>query len=127
MPDLVDFLSGAVPAQLRAGLSQAPWKEPQTLADFEPATFGGYVASDFVLSQQAAGAPGWGCVSGGATFVWDGTGDVPRLTGMWIIATYERAHYLVHVVKLIGTEAAVLAPGKNNIMADIAAHVIPPR
>ena len=127
MPNIVDVLSGAVTCQLRAGLQQVPLVYPQRLEDFVPATFGGYVASDLVLQQQAAGDPGWGFVTGSATFVWDGTEAQPHVTSMWIIATIERAHYLVFAVPLIGTAAEKIERGPNTITVELAAHVIPPR
>lgn len=127
MADIVDFLSGQVACELFAGLSQAPLTSPLRLTDFVPATFPGYTSTTFVTESQTPFVPGWGIISGGASFTFLGDEPGVIVTSMWIIARFERVYYLVRVVPLVGTAANLLRPGRTNIYATIAAHRIPAR
>lgn len=124
MPSTIDFLSGATPSDLRAGLSQAPLVQPVHLSDYVPADFEGYTPTSLTIVNQTAIVPGWGYLQGSATFSYLGAGDGVNVTSLWIVATYVREFYLVRVIPLIGTPAARLGKGRTKINFTIVGHKI---
>jgi hypothetical protein len=125
MVTTIDFLSGAVTAQLKAALQQAPLVQPVHLTDHVPATFEGYTPTDLTVQNQAPIVPGWGYLQASATFSYLGDASFVDVTSLWIFAIYVRAYYLVRVIPLTGTPAARLRYGRTRINFEVVGHAIP--